>query len=359
MSNLTIKNVKVAGISACVPEKIEENIYLPIFASKEEAQKVIDSTGIVRKHVVDPDTTASDLAVVAANQIINELGWEKESIDVLVYVSQSRDYIAPMTSCILQDKLGLSKGCFVMDVPFGCCGFVHGMSVAASMLSHGLLKRGLMINAETNSLNRSKKDRTVRPLFADAATVTALEFDENAKDMKFSFGVDGSGAAAVMMEYGGMRHPITPESLVEREVAPGIIRKGNDMVVNGMDVFSFAIKVPPKALKEFISDFEVNVDEIDLLVLHQANKFIDEKIRKNLKVPAEKVPYCLQEYGNVTCASIPLTLVSQCAHKLQTEDCNILASGFGVGLQWGCMQFSTSKIKCPEVSIYTCKGNDY
>lgn len=352
MANLTIRNVKVAGISACVPERIEENIDLPIFSNKEEAQKVIDSTGIVRKHVVDSGTTASDLAVVAAEQIIRELGWEKESIDVLVYVSQSRDYIAPMTSCILQDRLGLSKGCFAIDAPLGCCGFVHGLSVAASMISHGVLKRGLMINAETNSINRSKKDRTVRPLFADAATVTALEFDEHACEMNFSFGVDGSGAKAVMMKYGGMRYPVTPESLVEVEVEPGIIRKGNDMVVNGMDVFAFAIKVPPKALKDFISDFNVDIDNVDLLVLHQANKFIDEKIRKSLKFPAEKVPYCLHEYGNVTCASIPLTLVTQCAAKLENEDCNILASGFGVGLQWGCVQFSTSKIKCPEVSIY-------
>lgn len=354
MANLIIGKVKVAGISACVPEKIEENKDLPIFANEEEAKKVIDSTGIVRKHVVEPGTTASDLAVVAAEKIMSELGWERDSVDVLVYVSQSRDYIAPMTSCILQDRLGLSKGCFVVDVPLGCCGFVHGLSMAASMLSHGNLKRGLMINAETNSINRSKKDRTVRPLFADAATVTALEFDEDAPDMKFSFGVDGSGAKAVMMKYGGMRYPVTPESLVEVEVEPGIIRKGNDMVVNGMDVFSFAIKVPPKALKDFVADFDLDTEDIDLLVLHQANKFIDEKIRKSLKFPAEKVPYCLHEYGNVTCASIPLTLVTQCARKLKTEDCNILASGFGVGLQWGCVQFQTSRIKCPEVSIYTC-----
>ena len=121
MSNLVIKNVKVTGISACVPEKIEENIDLPVFSSKEEAQKVIDSTGIVRKHVVEPGTTASDLAYIAAEQLIKDLGWEKESIDVLIYVSQSRDYIAPMTSCILQDRLGLSKECFVVDAPLGCC----------------------------------------------------------------------------------------------------------------------------------------------------------------------------------------------------------------------------------------------
>ena len=110
-----------------------------------------------------------------------------------------------------------------------------------------------------------------------AATVTALEYDVNAKPMNFTFGVDGSGISAIYTKYGGMRYPITPETLQEKEVEPGIIRKGNDMVVNGMDVFSFAIKVPPRALKECIAQYNINVDTIDLLLLHQANKFIDEK----------------------------------------------------------------------------------
>ena len=111
MSALTVNNVRVAGLSACVPEKVEENLTLSIFENEEEAKKIIASTGIERKHVVDSGTTASDLTVVAVEKMIAELGWEKESIDLLVYVCQSRDYIAPMTSCILQDRLGLSKGC--------------------------------------------------------------------------------------------------------------------------------------------------------------------------------------------------------------------------------------------------------
>lgn len=352
MSVLTINNVKVVGMSACVPERVEENLTLPIFANEEEAEKIIASTGIERKHVVEPGTTASDLTVVAVEKMISELGWEKESVDLLVYVCQSRDYLAPMTSCILQDRLGLSQKCCVMDVPLGCCGFVNGMSIAASMLSHGGLKRGLMINAETNSTNRSKKDRTVRPLFADAATVTAMEFDEDAKPMNFTFGVDGSGVSAIYTKYGGMRYPITPEALQEVEVEPGIIRKGNDMVVNGMDVFSFAIKVPPRALKEFIVEFNIDTESIDYLVLHQANKFIDEKIRKSIKIPAEKCPYCLEDYGNVTCASIPLTLVARCKEQLEHKSNHILASGFGVGLQWSCMDFYVDNIVCTDVQIY-------
>lgn len=349
MSSLTIGNVRIVGMSACVPKKTEENRTLNIFQDEVEAEKVIASTGIVRRHIVEAGVTASDLAVVAAEKIIAELGWKKESIDLLAYVCQSRDFIAPQTACILQDRLGLSQGCCAVDLPFGCSGFVHGMSVACSMLSQGGFKRGLLINAETNSINRSQKDRTVKPLFGDAATVTALEHEGNAKPMNFVFGVDGSGYQSIWTPYGGMRNPTTAEALEEKEIEPGVWRKGTDMVVNGMDVFTFAIKHPPRSLKELIEKFSIDIEQIDYLLLHQANKFIDEKIRKNLKIPEEKVPYCLQEYGNVTSASIPLTLVSQCRDALSSKSNHCIACGFGIGLEWGSMEFDIDGIVCTEV----------
>ena len=352
MSSLTINNVRVVGMSACVPKKIEDNRNLSIFKNEAEAEKVIASTGIERRHIVEQGTTASDLALKAVERIIFELGWEKESIDLLAYVCQSRDFIAPQTACILQDRLGLNQGCCAIDLPFGCSGFVHGMSVVASMLSHGGLKRGLLINAETNSQNRNQKDRTVKPLFGDAATVTALEYDVKAHPMNFVFGVDGSGYQAIWTQYGGMRHPTTIECLKEKEIEAGVWRKGTDMIVNGMDVFAFAIKRPPRSLKELIDTFSIDIEQIDYLLLHQANKFIDEKIRKSLKIPQEKVPYCLQEYGNVTSASIPLTLVSQCKESLRSKKNYCLACGFGIGLEWGSMDFYLDEIKVTEVEAY-------
>ncbi|MDE6271923.1 MAG: ketoacyl-ACP synthase III [Muribaculaceae bacterium] len=345
MSKLIIDSVRIAGMAACVPLTVEDNLTLPIFSSQEEAQKVIASTGIRCHRAVKSDQTASDLAVKAVGQLLSDLKWEPSDIDCLFYVCTSRDFIAPQTACILQDRLGLRNDCFVMDLPLGCSGWVYGMSVIGSMMSHGSLKKGLLIAAETNTRNRSKTDRTVRPLFGDAATVTALEYDpSSASPMRFSFGVDGSGYKAVWAKYGGMRYPVTPESLELTEYEPGVSRRGTDMVVNGMDVFGFAIKTPPNALKEFIAEFEVDTDKLDLLLLHQANKFIDEKIRKSLKIPAEKVPYCMEEFGNVTSASIPLTLVARCSETLRSRPCYMLACGFGVGLAWATMDFSTDRI---------------
>lgn len=353
MSSLSINNIKIVGMSACVPSTIEENLTLPIFKNEAEAVKVISSTGIERRRVVSPGTTASDLTVKAVNKLIEDLRWEKETIDCFIYVCTSRDFIAPQTSCVLQHKLGLSEKCFVLDLPLGCSGWVYGLSVIGSLLSHGCFKRGLLVAAETNTQNRSSKDRTVRPLFGDAATVTALEYSqESHKPFNFVYGVDGAGFDAVWTKYGGMRYPTTVESLQETEIELGIVRKGVDMVVKGMDVFAFAIKKPPLSLKELMSIFDIDVDSIDLLFLHQANKFIDEKIRKSLKIPAEKVPYCIQDYGNVTSASIPLTMVTQCQKKLSSLNNHCIACGFGVGLAWASVEFDTENIVVSELVEY-------
>lgn len=353
MSFLTINHVKMVGLAACVPPTIEENISLPIFSDVSEAEKVIASTGIERKRIVRQGTTASDLSFQGINHLLEKMGWEKESVDLLIYVCTSRDYIAPITSAILQDRLGFRKDCYCLDLPLGCSGWVYGMSNLGSLLSHGQLKRGLLVCAETNSLNRSAKDKTVKPLFGDAATITALEYDEEwNKPMQFNFGVDGSGYKAVWTEFGGTRNPITPDAIIEKEIEPGIIRRGIDMVVNGMDVFSFAIKVPPRSLAELVEHFEIDVEKVDYLFLHQANKYIDDRIRKKLKMPEEKVPYCLQDYGNTNSASIPLAMVACKAEELMNGSYECLACGFGVGLAWGSMHYWIENLKAVVMVEY-------
>ena len=353
MSQLTINNVRIAGMSACVPATVEDNRTLPIYKDESEALKVIASTGIERHHKVDDGVTASDLSVKAVAGLLQQLGWESQDVDCFAYVCTSRDYIAPQTSCVLQDRLNLRSDCCVFDLPFGCSGWVYGMSIVASMMSHGTLKRAILVAAETNTKNRNPRDTTVRPLFGDAATATALEFDlEKSRPMNFMFGVDGAGFDAVWAPYGGMRNPVTPEALEEKEVSPGVFRRGVDMIVNGMDVFGFAIKQPPRSIKELIETFKIDVETVDLLLLHQANKFIDEKIRKAIKIPAEKTPYCLEEYGNVTSASIPLTMVSRCRERLSEGMNHCIACGFGVGLAWASMEFYAGDVKVTEVIDY-------
>ena len=353
MAHLTTQNVKIVGVSACVPKTIEENIDLPLYEDKEEARKIIESTGIKRHRIVEKGTTASDLSVKAAEKMVADLGWDMQSVDLLLYSCTTRDYIQPMTSPIIQDKLGMRQDSFVMDLPLGCAGWVYGMSVATALMNSGTLKRGLLIAAETNTQSHNLNDRKSRPLFGDAATVTALEFDADyPHPMNYVFGVDGSGAKAIMAEYGGFRNPVTPESLVEHEIEPGVFRKGTDIVLNGMDVFSFAIRRPPKSLKELIELFHIQLEDIDYLFLHQANKYIDDRIRKSIKFPEEKTPYCMDDFGNVSGASIPLTMVTRAAGQLSQKENHSLACGFGVGLSWASMEFWTNHLRISELVEY-------
>lgn len=346
MSILQINNVKIIGISSCVPKKIEENISLTVFTDQKEAQKVIDSTGIERKRIVAPGTTASDLAYQSVNELLDAIEWDRHSIDCVVFLSIMRDYVMPSTAAVLQGRLGFREDCFCIDMSLGCAGWNYGLSTIASLLSHGNMKRGLLICAETTSLNHNRMDKTVAPLFGDAGTVTALEYDANwSKPMFFSYGVRGNNFRTVWAEYGGSRNPETHESLEEKEVEKGIIRKGSDVIINGMDLFAFAIKVPTNSLKQLIEDARIDVNNIDYLVLHQSNHFIDERIRKKLNLPVEKVPYCLKDFGNTSDASIPLTMSVCCADKLMSSECNILTCGFGTGLLWSSGFFSTENLR--------------
>ena len=353
MSQLTTKKVKIAGLSAFVQKNIEENISLSVFKNEEDAKKVIESTGIERHRIVDPGVTASDLTVKAVEKLMEDLEWDIQSVDMLLYVCTTRDYIQPMTSPIIQDRLGMRQDSFVMDLPMGCAGWVYGMSVAGSLMDKGTLKRGLLVAAETNTQSHALNDRTSRPLFGDAATVTAIEYDDTFdRPMNFLFGVDGSGADAIMAQYGGFRHPTTIESLKEVEVEPGVWHKGTDIVLNGMDVFSFAIRRPPRQMKELIHLFDINLDDIDYLLLHQANKYIDDRIRKSLKFTEEKTPYCLNDFGNVSGASIPLTMVTKLVKPLGEKPNHCLACGFGVGLSWASMEFWTKAVKVSKLIEY-------
>ena len=206
MSQLTINNVRIAGMSACVPATVEENISLPIYKDENEALKVIASTGIERHRKVEQGTTASDLTVKAVEKLLSDMGWEPQDVDCFAYVCTSRDYIAPQTACVLQDRLQLRSDCCVFDLPFGCSGWVYGMSIVSSLMSHGTLKRAVLVAAETNTQNRNPRDTAVRPLFGDAATATALEYDpERSRPMNFMYGVDGSGFDAVWARVRGGR----------------------------------------------------------------------------------------------------------------------------------------------------------
>ena len=348
MAFLKINHVRLSGISACVPKTVEENISLGLFQG-DEAEKFISATGVERRRIAEKNTTTSDLCCNAAEQLIIDLHWVKEEIDCLIFVTQTPDYILPATSCLLQQRLGLSEECYALDISLGCSGWIYGASVITSLMQNGNFKKGLLLVGDTTLKPCSKNDKSTWPLFGDAGTASAFEYCENGKGFQFHLATDGSGANAIIIPEGGCRNPFSVNSLIEENIEQGIQRNKLQTILNGMDVFSFGISKGPETINKLCERYNIDKETIDLFLFHQANKFMNEKIRKKLKLPAEKVPYSLKDFGNTSSATIPLTLVTQCAEQLKSGRTDVIGCGFGVGLSWGSVYFQTDKIICSDL----------
>ena len=344
MAYWEIKNVALRGVTGTVPNHPVKSAELDIF-TQEDAQLFDDTVGIKNRYLAPDDVCASDLCCDAGERLLTGLGWEKDSVDVLVFASVTGDYKTPPTSGILQDRLGLPTTTFVVDLPMGCCGTLYAITVAGNLLSAGTAKRALLLIGDTASRMGSYKDKSRVPLFGDAGMAMALEYDSSAEDIVIEMNTLGSGYQALMTPHGGYRHPIDKErSFIEEDFGNGIIRAPKDALINGMDVFSFAITKPPISIKKMMEKYNLTTDNVDYFLIHQANKLIVDRIVKKLKLPLEKTPYDLQVFGNLGGASIPMLMTYNLANELQTRPLTLVCSAFGLGLTWGSMILKTQKM---------------
>ena len=289
MARWVIKNVGMKGVAMAVPENVVKTSDFDFF-SQEEAEVFNNTVGIKRRHIAPDNMCASDMCQAAAEKLLEELEWERDSIDVLLFESVTGDYRTPPTSCILQDKLALSENCFCMDIPMGCCGCMYAITVAGNLLTTGNVKRALLLIGDTALRMGSMKDKSRVPLFGDCGTAVALEYDETANDIVVDFHTYGKGYEALMTPHGGFRHPVTPESFEYEDFGNGIVRAPIHTLINGMSVFSFAISRPPKSVEVFLNDYHLNRDvDIDYFLIHQANKMIVDRIVKKLKLDRKSV----------------------------------------------------------------------
>lgn len=338
MANLKIDNVRIVGLSTAVPRNVISNIGAKSASGVSyDADDFIKTTG-VKERRNDPKVLTSDLCLAASEKLIADLGWNKEDIEALLFVSQTGDYILPATSCILQDKLGLPKSCYCQDFGLGCSGWVYGLCTAASLMQSGNIKKALLLVGDTGIY--SPDDDL---LFGDAGTVTALEYDPNSAPMYFNMGTDGSGYDAIIIPHGGARHPFSKESLEVIEI-DGHEYNSLQSQMKGMDVFSFGITTAPKSIKQLSKFSGINYSDANYLVLHQANKMMNDMIVKKLKFPPENAPISLDYFGNTSCASIPVTITVKLSEQLKNGKNLIAACGFGVGLSWGSVFFETDNL---------------
>lgn len=354
MAVFAISNVEIVGLGACVPSYIDRNEDSPLL-SREEKEKLISSIGVEEKRIADNFTCTSDLCYRAAEKLIEDLEWDKKDIECLIFVSQTPDYILPATSCILQNRLGLSQECHTIDISLGCSGWVYGLSMISSLMSAGQIKKGLLLVGDTTSKTTSSKDKSSWPLFGDAGTATGLVYKEGAKGFVFHTATDGGGSDAIKIPDGGYRNPFSSESLIMREAGEGVQRNNLHCILDGMDVFSFAISKVPKSVKKVLEAANIEKEKVDYFLFHQANLFLNETVRKKLKLNLEQVPYSISRFGNTSCATIPLTMVANLKNELEGNKLRLIGSGFGVGLSWATVYFETDHIICSNLIEYNEK----
>ncbi len=337
MAYLSIKNVRIAGISAGVPKNAVDNLANEDYPDiKYSAEEFIQTTGVRELRYSDRLTT-SDLCYEAAEKLIADLGWAKEEIDALLFVSQTPDYILPATACILQYRLGLSEECYAEDVSLGCSGWVYGLSNAASLLSSGSIRKALLLTGDAKGVVPDKS-----PLFGHAGTVTALEYSEGAEGFRFHFGTDGRGYDSLIVPDGGCRNGISQNSFAQQEI-DGMKYTRIQGYMKGMDIFAFGITTAPKSVRLLGEHFGFDYLDYDWFVFHQANKMLNNVIAKKLKLAPEKVPSSIQSFGNTSSASIPLTIVTQLKGAADRKN-KFICCGFGVGLSWGTVAFETEHL---------------
>lgn len=341
-----IKNVRIAGISAAVPKNVKETLQSPEFDTPEDAAKFIENVGVERRHVHMGGICCSDLCQTAAEKLIHDCSVNLAEIDLLVYVSQSQDYTLPATACVLHGKMGLPATCNCFDISLGCSGWVYGLSAVAAMMQGGGFRKALMLAGDAKNI--LGKDLG-KPLFGDAGTATLLEYNESAPEMVIDTKTDGTGYEAIIRRGGCHRIPYDKHSLDPITDQFGNRHSILATEMDGAAVFVFGITKVPKAVKDMLKLTGKTVEDIDYFLFHQANLMMNEQIRKKCKIPMEKHPYSLRDFGNNSSASIPLTIVTQTAADMQARDTEIIACGFGVGLSWGTLYAKLCKPVIPAL----------
>ena len=351
MAFFAIKNVSIKGIAAAVPKRKEFNKDFPML-SEEQLNQYIQTVGVTERRcsIHDGSLCTSDLCFSAAEKLLEELEWRREEIELLVFVSHTQDFKLPCTACILQERLGLSKETMAFDIPLGCSGFVYGLGVVGSIIAQGAIKKALLLVGNTQSVYASPEDKSTALLFGDAGSAIALEYDETrGESIKLHYQTDGSGYENLIVPDGGCRHPFNEHSAEMEEFEEGIRRSRLHERMDGGAVFTFAFFNVPKSLKALMTRFEIDMDSIDYLLLHQANKYLCEAICKKMKVPRKIVPFNIDRFGNTSGTSIPLLMVTELQSQLRNQKLMHLACGFGVGLSLGTAYFCTDHIVVPDL----------
>lgn len=328
---------RIAAVASYLPAQVLGNSELAGLYSGWTEEKIYEKTGIRERRVAAADETSVDLAVRAAERLFERHALARDSIDFLIFCTQTPDYFLPTSACVIQQRLGLRTTCGALDIGLGCSGFVYGLSLAKGLIETAAARRVLLLTADTYSKLIHPLDKSVRTLFGDGAAATLVEAAELAQAYigPFVFGTDGSGAGNLIVRTGGMRQGRSAESALERTDSSGNVRTDDNLFMDGPAIVNFTLLEVPKAMARLLSACGESLETIDLVVLHQANRYMLETLRRKMRIPAEKFVIFVENCGNTVSATIPLALESvRAAAGEGARPRKMILIGFGVGYSW-------------------------
>jgi 3-oxoacyl-[acyl-carrier-protein] synthase-3 len=349
-----VKNVRIAGLSACVPSNVVDNKIFGESIYKNEISNVIKTTGVSERRTCPENVVTSlDLSVRAADYLRNNSNFDFNDIAGVIFVTSSPDFLMPNNATSAQYRLGLSGATAAFDINLACSGYIYGLWVAA-MMAKSLNKSILLLDGETNSHFASPKDYATALLFGDAGTASIIEPCEDDNEWTFVFETDGSQRNALIIPEGGYRKRIDKHSSEYKTYPDGGIRRGIDMQMDGMGVFNFVVRNVPKSLQYLMAETNTTSEDYDILALHQANLFMVRQLAKIMKFSMEKVPTTIQKFGNSSSATIPVTISAELHKQISTKKLRFIASGFGAGLSLASVSMEIGPCFCPGVVEYEC-----
>jgi 3-oxoacyl-[acyl-carrier-protein] synthase-3 len=334
---LNRKSAQIRAIATYLPEQILTNEQLAREYPDWAVEKIHDKTGISRRGMAASGETALDLAIRACEKLFEAGACSREQIDFILLCTQSPDYFLPTTACLLQTRLGISTRAGALDFNLGCSGYVYGLSLAKGLIETGAASNVLLVTSETYSKYLNPADRSVRTIFSDGAAATWVGAVDSDQDLigPFAFGTDGRGADNLIVPAGGHRLPIGSETGKQQKGPDGICRSSENLYMNGPEIFNFTLQAVPQLVSQLLERSGKSLDQVDLVIPHQANRFMLEQIRKKMKLSAEKFYINLESYGNTVSSTIPMAMELAFQEGRISSGSSLVLVGFGVGYSYG------------------------
>jgi 3-oxoacyl-[acyl-carrier-protein] synthase III len=335
----------IGPIAIHLPDAVEDNDHLKAQFPKWDMDLIQQKTGIRARHIAGPDECASDLGVAAAEKLFKQFNVDRQSIDFLLFCTQTPDYPLPTTACLMQERLGLPTSIGALDFNLGCSGFVYGLSLADGLIRSGAARRILFVTAETYSKYIHPTDRSLRTIFGDGAAATLIEASPEPSLGAFVFGTDGRGADALMVTEGGARPADAAIQPRKRKRWP------SSLFMDGPELVKFTLDVVPPLVDRVLADARWTRDDVDVYLMHQATTFMLDHLRTRLDLDIEQLPEALEDCGNTVSSTLPLLIRDlRCSGRLRPGKQTLLV-GFGVGFSWaGCTWTETWEARQVQVA---------